>query len=50
MKPNADPQSPQAAYVPARPFSQVALGGARPAEERSAPHDTVFRKTHEPEW
>jgi Rps23 Pro-64 3,4-dihydroxylase Tpa1-like proline 4-hydroxylase len=22
----------------------------RPAEERSAPHDTLFRKTHEHEW
>ena len=22
----------------------------RPDEERSAPHDTIFRKTHEQEW
>ncbi|MES1211550.1 MAG: 2OG-Fe(II) oxygenase, partial [Acidobacteriota bacterium] len=22
----------------------------RPAEERSAPHDTVFRKTHDQDW
>ena len=22
----------------------------RPEEERSAPHDTIFRKTHEQEW